>query len=155
MCCLKWFSVPQCEKGWELIFGHSLTSSDFILPPALNSFSSSPLNTMLLIGLLLLLKSIPDIWNELAFIFVWEASNLQDHSTVIFPGNFLGLSGQVGYPSLHSQSILFQNNLLCISLLPWWLRLVETCLQCGRPRFDPWIGKMPEKEMATHSSVLA
>ena len=24
--------------------------------------------------------------------------------------------------------------------LPWWLRI---CLQCGRPRFDPWVGKIP------------
>ena len=30
------------------------------------------------------------------------------------------------------------------------------CLQCGRPGFDPWVGKSPlEKEMATHSSILA
>ena len=29
-------------------------------------------------------------------------------------------------------------------------------LQCGRPGFDPWVGKFPlEKEMATHSSTLA
>ena len=30
------------------------------------------------------------------------------------------------------------------------------CLQFGRPRFDPWVRKIPlEKEMATHSSTLA
>ena len=29
-------------------------------------------------------------------------------------------------------------------------------LQCRRPEFDPWVGKIPlEKEMATHSSILA
>ena len=26
---------------------------------------------------------------------------------------------------------------------PWWLRLERVCLQCGRPRFDPWVGKIP------------
>ena len=31
----------------------------------------------------------------------------------------------------------------------------ETGLQCRRPRFDPWVGKNLEKEMATHSSILA
>jgi len=32
----------------------------------------------------------------------------------------------------------------------------NVCLQCGRPGFDPWGGKIPlEKEMATHSSTLA
>ena len=25
---------------------------------------------------------------------------------------------------------------------PWWLRLERVCLQHGRPRFDPWVGKM-------------
>ena len=29
-------------------------------------------------------------------------------------------------------------------------------LPCGRPRFDPWVGKIPlEKRMAAHSSILA
>ena len=23
--------------------------------------------------------------------------------------------------------------------LPWWLRGKSICLQCGRPRFDPWV----------------
>ena len=33
---------------------------------------------------------------------------------------------------------------------------VTFCLQCGRPRFDPWVGKNPlEKGMMTHSSILA
>ena len=27
--------------------------------------------------------------------------------------------------------------------LPWWLRQERICLQCGRPRFDPWVGKIP------------
>ena len=30
------------------------------------------------------------------------------------------------------------------------------CLHCRRPRFNPWVGKIPlEKGMATHSSILA
>ena len=40
--------------------------------------------------------------------------------------------------------------------LPWWLGCKSVCLQCGRPGFDPWVGKIPlEKEMATHSSTPA
>ena len=27
--------------------------------------------------------------------------------------------------------------------LPWWLRRYRICLQCQRPGFDPWVGKMP------------
>ena len=29
------------------------------------------------------------------------------------------------------------------SRLPWWLRWQSICLQCRRPRFDPWVGKIP------------
>ena len=29
------------------------------------------------------------------------------------------------------------------SHLPWWLRVSSVCLQCGRPGFDPWVGKIP------------
>ena len=25
--------------------------------------------------------------------------------------------------------------------LPWWLRGQSLCLQCGRPGFNPWVGK--------------
>ena len=27
--------------------------------------------------------------------------------------------------------------------LPWWLRWQRICLQCGRPGFDLWAGKIP------------
>ena len=27
--------------------------------------------------------------------------------------------------------------------LPWWLRCWRIHLQCGRPEFDPWVGKIP------------
>ena len=30
-----------------------------------------------------------------------------------------------------------------IDLLPWWLRRKRIHLQCGRPEFDPWFGKIP------------
>ena len=34
--------------------------------------------------------------------------------------------------------------------------MVKHLLQCGRPRFNSWVGKDPlEREMATHSSSVA
>ena len=27
--------------------------------------------------------------------------------------------------------------------LPWWLKWLTICLQCRRPGFDPWVGKIP------------
>ena len=38
---------------------------------------------------------------------------------------------------------------------PWWLRQQRICLQCRRPGFDPWVGKILEKGTTTHSSILA
>ena len=31
--------------------------------------------------------------------------------------------------------------------LPWWLRRLRICLQCGRPGFDPWFGKIPWRSL--------
>ena len=42
--------------------------------------------------------------------------------------------------------------------LPRWLSGKESTCQCRRHRrqgFDPWVGKIPEEEMASHSSILA
>jgi len=38
--------------------------------------------------------------------------------------------------------------------LPWWLRWLRICIQCRRPVSIPWEDPL-DKEMATHSSVLA
>ena len=31
---------------------------------------------------------------------------------------------------------------LTLHELPWWLRQQRICLQCRRPRFSPWVGKI-------------
>ena len=31
---------------------------------------------------------------------------------------------------------------VCVGL-PWWLRWQRICLQCRRPGFNPWLGKIP------------
>ena len=28
-------------------------------------------------------------------------------------------------------------------MLPWWLRWWRICLHCGKPKFNPWVGKIP------------
>ena len=30
-----------------------------------------------------------------------------------------------------------------LTVLPWWLRPYRVCLQGRRPRFNPWVGKIP------------
>ena len=40
--------------------------------------------------------------------------------------------------------------------LLWWLSGKESTSQCRRCKFNPWVGEDTlEKEMATHSSILA
>ena len=39
--------------------------------------------------------------------------------------------------------ISFLSVIQVLTGLPWWLRWWRICLQCGRPGFDPWVGKIP------------
>ena len=43
----------------------------------------------------------------------------------------------------------------CRPLLPRWLGGKDSTCQCRRRRFDPWVGKTPLEERATHTSILA
>ena len=56
------------------------------------------------------------IWNELEFLYFVEMNE-----------------------SIRSASLLFTNG------PPWRLRWWRVRLQCGRPRFNPWVGKIPWK----------
>ena len=38
--------------------------------------------------------------------------------------------------------------------LPWWLRQKSVCLQCGRPRFDPQVRKIPWRRKWQPTPVL-
>ena len=38
--------------------------------------------------------------------------------------------------------------------LLWWLRRQSVCLQCGRPGFDPWVGKIPWRRKWQSTAVL-
>ena len=44
---------------------------------------------------------------------------------------------------------------VCMYGLPWWLSGKESTCQCRRCGFDPGLEDPLEKEMATHSSILA
>ena len=38
--------------------------------------------------------------------------------------------------------------------LLWWLRWWSICLQCWRPRFNPWVGKIPWRRKRQPTPVL-
>ena len=40
-------------------------------------------------------------------------------------------------------SVFFNTLLLYFWGLPWWLRGYSVCLECGRPGFSSWVGKIP------------
>ena len=40
------------------------------------------------------------------------------------------------------------------SRLPWWLRWQSVCLQFRRPRFDPWVRKIPWRRKWQPTPVL-
>ena len=40
------------------------------------------------------------------------------------------------------QPLCYQGPLIKTEL-SWWLKWQRICLQCGRPGFDPWVGKIP------------
>ena len=43
-------------------------------------------------------------------------------------------------PNLNKNTVIKLRDLLG---LPWWLRFWRICLLCRRPRFDPWVWKIP------------
>ena len=46
------------------------------------------------------------------------------------------------------------SQLLFFLKLPWWLRGWSACLQCVKPWFDPWIGKIPWRRKRQPTPVL-
>ena len=38
--------------------------------------------------------------------------------------------------------------------LPWWLRWWKICLQCRRPGFNPWVGKIPWRRESLPTPVF-
>ena len=38
--------------------------------------------------------------------------------------------------------------------LPWWLSWLRICLQCGRPGFNSWVGKIPWKREWLSTAVF-
>ena len=64
--------------------------------------------------------------------------NARDPALILGSGRSPG--GGIGYPLQYS----------------WWFSRQRIFLQFGTPGFSPWVGKISmEKEMATHSSIVA
>ena len=44
--------------------------------------------------------------------------------------------------------------IVILTCIPWWLRRSRLCLQCRRPQFDPWVGKISWKRKWQHTPVF-
>ena len=53
---------------------------------------------------------------------------------------FLNHSGLCFYVTSSETSVTMSHK-TAPPWLPWWLRWQSICLQCGRPRFNPWVGR--------------
>ena len=80
------------------------------------------------------------------------ASNCSSLSEISWTGVYLdGKEKNVGKDKLMRmvQSFTCPPKQIAISThlirLPWWLRQLTVCLQCGRHRFDPWVRKFPRE----------
>ena len=59
-----------------------------------------------------------------------------------------------GHPFFLSQKYGANDSAYLIVLLPLWLSWWRICLQCGRPGFDPWVGKIPWRRERLPTSVF-
>ena len=50
---------------------------------------------------------------------------------------------QVVFLWIHGEAYTVQGFWSLLSNVVLWLSWRRTCLQCGRPGFDPWVGKIP------------
>ena len=79
-------------------------------------------------------------WNSLdSSVDKESACNAGDPSLI--PGSGRSTGERIGYPLQYSWASLVAE-------------LVKNCLQCGRPRFDPWVGKIPWKRERLQYSGL-
>ena len=56
-------------------------------------------------------------------------------------------------PPSHASLFHFKRA-LCFTGLPWWLRQSRLCLQCRKPGFNPWVGKIPWRREWQPTPVL-
>ena len=76
--------------------------------------------------------------NSVYSFLLWLAGDLGSLGVKCSQPSF-DLPAQSWVPTEDRQVLVWP---LVLERLPWWLRGQSVCLQCGRPGFDPWIGKI-------------
>ena len=82
-------------------------------------------------------------FSSLFFVFAYLSPN-QCYLVVQLVKNLTAMQETtvrfLGWEDLLGEGIDYQSSIL---RFPWWLRWWRIHLQCGIPRFDPWVGKIP------------
>ena len=84
-----------------------------------------------------------------------RTSFLSDVETVLMPRE----TQTTATPTLWSQTSSWRTKSLTFfhypqGGLPWWLSWLRICLQCGRPRFNSWVGKIAWKREWLSTAVF-
>ena len=83
----------------------------------------------------------------LVILFTWHTSFLHLHSFNLFQC-LMCIQCQDGLIYFYWAPYIFES-------FPSGTSGKESACQCRRHEFDPWLGRSPEEEMATHSSILS
>ena len=146
---------PPCPSPTPRVYSNSCPSSRWC-PPTISS-SVIPFSSFL--------QSFLESGSFLVSQFFTSGGQRIGASASVLPMNIqdwfpLGLTGLIYLQSkelsrIFSNTTVQKHQFFCIqpSLwfstyihktgLPWWLRGLSVWLQCGRPGFDPWVGKIP------------
>ena len=95
--------------------------------------------------LLCSLDPIPMVWEDCSTAYPSHlCQSLAIHWR--FPPTFIHIIS----PSIKKKSNFYRPYFF----LTWWLRRWGVCLQCGRPGFDPWVGKIPRRRKRQPTPVF-
>ena len=72
----------------------------------------------------------------------------------IYLGNLMLKYTIVGSTPRFASLGKFTSYMVFIYGLPWWLRWERIGLQCGRPGFSPWLGKIPWRRACQPTPVF-
>ena len=99
------------------------------------------------------------LWSHLLHKCGKSSSNWNNMLKCLLPGLCLTKThrqARITYTQYLAGTIGAEARMCQLNTSAWWLRWQRTYLQCRRPRFNPWVGKIPwRRKWSTHSRILA
>ena len=142
---LAW-RITWTEKPSRLVHGVTRVGHDLVIKPNHHQYSCIPIW-----GLVLVVRDPGTVIEVQLYRLFPTGCCLRHCPTLNYTLLFKAQSLTVNRVFLTNKRGLFTENIIG---LPWWLRRQRICLQCGRPGFDPWVGKIPWRRAWQPSPVL-